>query len=497
MINRRLDLWLPTYALTTLSRLQARWRRRNQLTHILFLICDHFEPQHGISTDEQPFERLKTWEREYPLFQARCQAEFGASPMHTWFYPPHHGEQHLATLSKMVFEGLGEVELHYHHNNDTAEKLRKDLQSCIAMYNRWGLLLESGERPTPAFGFIHGDWALDNACGGDFCGVNDELTILQELGCWADFTMPSANRCQSRKINSIYYAEGNPNRSKSHDWGRNARVGLKDPAGLFLMQGPLGINWSAPGYPRIENASLTSTNWGRSDRIDKWLDCNIHVKGRPDWQFVKLHAHGAIERDFDALFGDAAYNMHKTLNERFNDGKKFRLHYVTARQAYNIAKAAEAGKQGDPSQWVDYQIKPQPNSFYVLSRRHDLFHCDAAHLIIRNIEPGAVAELKIRTGPIRRIVGMFSELHIAFQQGTLRIAMQLGAREVLIHADDTFCLLSVRGGTVSPNPENANQNLLRVTVGEECIIDFRVSVTGRVECGHSRIASGESLRESP
>jgi hypothetical protein len=186
---------------------------------------------------------------------------------------------------------------------------------------------------------VHGDWTLDNACNGPRCGVNGELSILRDLGCWGDFTMPSGNAAQTRKINSIYYAVDDPSRSKSHDWGVDARVGVADPRGFFLMQGPLGINWRAPGYPRIENASLTSSNWGRPDRIAAWLDCQVHVQGRPDWLFVKLHTHGAVERDFDALFGEKAYLMHQALNETCNDGRRYQLHYVTARRAYNLAKA--------------------------------------------------------------------------------------------------------------------------------------------------------------
>ena len=41
----------------------------------------------------------------------------------------------------------------------------------------------------------------------------------------------------------------------------------------------------------------------------------------------------------------------------FNDGTNFRLHYVTAREMYNIIKAAEAGKSGDPSAYRDFQIR--------------------------------------------------------------------------------------------------------------------------------------------
>jgi hypothetical protein len=40
--------------------------------------------------------------------------------------------------------------------------------------------------------------------------------------------------------------------------------------------------------------------------------------------------------------------MHEHLESVYNDGKNYVLHYVTAREMYNIVKAAEAGKSGDP-----------------------------------------------------------------------------------------------------------------------------------------------------
>ncbi len=424
ILKRRPDYWLPAYAMNTFARARARRARSSHLTHIMFLVCDHYEPQHAAKTPAQPAERVQTWLREYARFQARCAEAFGTSPLHTWFYPPHHGEEHLKALSQMVFDGLGEVELHYHHDGDTSETLRRDLIQTIDLYRCWGLLLESGAQPQTKFGFIHGDWALGNSGGGHFCGVNDELTILEELGCWGDFTMPSANHCQTRKINSVYYAEGNAQKPKSHDWGPDAEVNVTNQRGMWLMQGPLGINWGAPKYPRIENASLTSENWGRPDRIRKWLDSNVHVKGRPDWLFIKLHTHGAIERDFDALFGEKAFAMHKMLNEQFNDGEQFRLHYVTARQAFNIAKAAEDGKTGDPSQWLDYRIAKQPHSFYMLTVRHKLVSCTKDNICVGEIDCGtgenaSGATLSLAFGAVQEIEGVFSSATLDMAKRTL------------------------------------------------------------------------------
>jgi len=440
------------------------------LSHVILLVCDHFEPRHGIQREDQPAARLKVWHERYARFQERCRASFGASPVHTWFYPPHHGVEHLARLSEMVFDGLGEVELHYHHDGDTAETLRANLKAALAEYHRWGLLLESGERPRAAFGFIHGDWALNNSRSGKYCGVNDELTLLQELGCWGDLTMPSANDCQTRKINSIYYAVGNAQRPKSHDWGVDARVGRADPPGLFLMQGPLGINWRAPGYPRIENASLTSDNWGRPDRVRQWLDCHVHVKGRPEWLFVKLHTHGAIERDFDALFGEQAFEMQRTLNQQCNDGRRYRLHYVTARQAYNIAKAAEHGKQGNPSDWLDYLIRPQPHVFYTLDAPHDLKHCTQDRLLIERVAADQPVRLRTRVGPIKQLRGAITAVEINHAGKCVRIEAA-GATEVELQMDLAYRVVRVEGARLLDRVGGAAGSW-RLAVGPRCSIEY-------------------------
>lgn len=427
MPERRPDLWLPAYLAGAAARARARARRARRLTDVIFLICDHFEPRHGVEDSQQPFRRLQTWASEYARLQRRCREAFGTAPLHTWFYPPHHGNEHLASLADMVFAGLGEVELHYHHRDDTEATLRRALEQTLADYRRWGLLVESGMQPRQSFGFIHGDWALNNSRRGQLCGVNDEITILRELGCWADFTMPSGDVCQTRKINSIYYALSNARTPKGHDRGVDARVGLMDPGGLLMLQGPLAINWRAPRYPRIENASITTANWGRLDRIRKWLDCNIHVQGRPEWLFVKLHSHGAIDRDFDALFGERAWSMHRALNERYNDGRHYRLHYVTARQAYNIVKAAEHGERGNPSDFRDYRIPAPARALYALDVPHELVCCTDERLSVRALDTPREMTLRLSRGPLWQVSGALRA--ITLDRAHARLQLQAQALE--------------------------------------------------------------------
>src|SRR5205807_901208 len=92
---------------------------------------------------------------------------------------------------------------------------------------------------------------------------------------------------------------------------------------------------------------------------DRWIKAGIHVAGRPDRIFIKLHCHGAADgnrepllgTDFEALFSDA--------ESRFNDGARYRLHYLTAREMFNVIKATEAGVTGDVGGLRDY-ILPRP-----------------------------------------------------------------------------------------------------------------------------------------
>lgn len=65
----------------------------------------------------------------------------------------------------------------------------------------------------------------------------------------------------------------------------------------------------------------------------------------------------------DTLLGDAADAMFSHLETAYNDGERYVLHYVTAREVYNIIKAAEAGRSGNPNDYRDYLLPPPASSF--------------------------------------------------------------------------------------------------------------------------------------
>ena len=133
----------------------------------------------------------------------------------------------------------------------------------------------------------------------------------------------------------------------------------------MIIQGPLTLNWRRRKFglfPRIENSEISGTNPATKERIDLWIKQEIHIKGKEDWIFIKAHCHGTQEPDHGALLGKKADNMYSYLEKKYNDGIKFKLHYVTARECYNIVKAAESGESGKPNKYRNYTIKKYKSS---------------------------------------------------------------------------------------------------------------------------------------
>ena len=229
------------------------------------------------------------------------------------------------------------------------------LKEGVERYLSHGLLSRdpSGDA---RFGFVHGNWALDNSdTRGVNCGVDRELEVLRAAGCYADFTMPSApHPTQTRTVNSLYYALES-DEPKSHDTGIHAEVGcttaLRDQADqLLCVQGPLAPNFKRRKWgvlPRLENAELSGVNPPGIERFHLWRRQGISVRKQPNWVFIKLHTHAALERNMPAFLGDPAYKFHQSLAAELPEG--VRLHYVSARELVNLIHAAEDGHTGSPN----------------------------------------------------------------------------------------------------------------------------------------------------
>ncbi|MBW3622866.1 MAG: hypothetical protein KY468_05585 [Armatimonadetes bacterium] len=332
----------------------------------LFLcVVDHYEPQHGRASKALAMERLEDWIERYPKIAGAHRDSEGRVPAHGFFYPwDEYDEEEFVRLVELCRGGWGEIELHLHHRDDTEATLRQKIRDAVETYRRHGALSEWPDG-RPAFSFIHGDWALNNSRsdgGRNWCGVNDEIRLLQSEGCYADFTFPAWKQtAQPRMVNALYYAQSSPSHPKGHDRGEPARAGGPVPPGMLMVQGPLvPYAQKTDGSLRkgVDDGDLAATFRYRPERLDRWVRAGIHVQGKPDRVFIKLHSHGAPEANRDAMLGGDLDALFSDAESRYNDGTRYRLHYVSPREMFNVIRATVEGIEGSPGELRDYLLPP-------------------------------------------------------------------------------------------------------------------------------------------
>ena len=195
----------------------ASMRRRSPsyrgTRHVFFCVVDHFEPFWKNDDLATALKRVRRWRERYPPIAERWRDRGGRSARHTFFYPAEdyvRSPECVEMLAEITRLGAGDVEVHLHHDHDHSASLRATLGEYTRALRANHGLLHSDAAGRPVFAFIHGNWVLANSGRhGDGCGVDDELRVLDELGCYADFTLPSApHRSQPPVINRIYYAAG-------------------------------------------------------------------------------------------------------------------------------------------------------------------------------------------------------------------------------------------------------------------------------------------------
>jgi hypothetical protein len=345
--KKNINIWLFSYLKQVISA--PAKTDNNKPVHIMFCFVDHFEPTWNKADYNQEVIRVDTWMKRYRELASKHKDSNGRHPQHSFFYPEEeYRKEHLDKIAALCREGFGDVEIHLHHDNDTADGLRTKIEGFKKTLDSHGLLTKD-KNGNITYGFIHGNWALDNSRkDGRMCGINNELIVLKDTGCYADFTLPSApSDTQVRKINSIYYATDDPCKPKSHDTGVDVEAGKNQTGDLMIIQGPLTLNWKSRKWgflPRIENGEIASNCKPAEERVDLWIKQHIHVKGMPNWIFVKVHTHGCQEKHFETLLGEPTDKMFTYLETKYNDGKKYILHYVNAREMYDIIKALESGR---------------------------------------------------------------------------------------------------------------------------------------------------------
>lgn len=358
---RGLDRWAPA----ALFRTAAPVDLDAGPVHVFLAVCDHYEPEWGEPDRQTALGRVAEWRREYPRRLGAFRDVDGRPPRHTFFFPQdQYQPAYLDVLAELVAAGYGDVDVHLHHHDDTEAGLREKLAGFRdALFHRHGLLRRDPQTGRIVYGFIHGNWALCNSRrDGRWCGVDHELPILLDTGCYADFTFPSApSDTQPRTINSLYYAQDIPGRRAAHEFGGRATLG-REPAAdsLLMVQGPLLFDWGRRKWgllPRVENGDLLGNHPPSRARLELWLRAGVHVAGRPDWRFIKLHTHGCKPANQAMLLGEPFARFHADLAALHAQQPNFRYHYVSAWELAQLIHAAERGVR-DPAAVLDAAAAP-------------------------------------------------------------------------------------------------------------------------------------------
>jgi hypothetical protein len=366
--------WVPSYAWQRLTRKAPR-----NPVHLIFALADHFEP--AIVPDDgrarAPYaeqeKRLERWCREYPKLIAGWRDAEGRPFVHTYFYPAEQYDKgHLDRLAEHCHAGWGEVEIHLHHGTtrpDTAENLRRVLlqfrdtlafdHGCLSYDNGVGL---------PQYAFVHGNFALANSARGFACGVDEEMQVLAETGCYADMTLPTGafHPAQTSKINSLYECGLPLNQRAPHRQGRELGCGRTPRVFPLIVQGPLMLDFHRSGNKKtrmaaVENGALTPPNPPSLHRLKLWRQAGISVHGRPDWIFIKLHCHSMDPTQEPAVLGDPMRKFLRELVEGAQERSET-LHFTSAREMTNIILAACDGREGNPGDYRDYRLKRNHDS---------------------------------------------------------------------------------------------------------------------------------------
>jgi hypothetical protein len=358
---RTLHLWVPGYVASRLH--DGAHTQRSRTARVWVSIADHFEPWWRQPDDRTALERVRHWVRRWPHIARRHEDAGGHLPCYTFFYP---AEQYhpaaLDTLAQLAGMDIGDVEVHLHHDDDSEHAFVDRIGRFVDhLHARHGLLRRdaTGVR----FGFVHGNWALDNALpDGRFCGLDNEIGLLRRLGCYADFTLPSApSPAQTRIVNTIYWANDDSARPKSHDTGIPLTAHGPVAGDLLMIPGPLTVNlreWRRPLVPRLEIGELAGHCQVTRHRVALWRRVAPRIG---EDQFIKLFAHGAPEKNADPLLADDGV-LDRTLRYLAEDCRRSatQVFFVSA---WHMWVAIDAIRRGEhPVQCVDARRERLPHA---------------------------------------------------------------------------------------------------------------------------------------
>ena len=156
-------------------------------------VSDHFEPRWRRPSLDEGRRRVGRWVEEYPKLARRHADSFGRSPVRTLFFPwREYRPEHLDAIASVARDGLFDVQ-----STSTTKTTPPTTSAARSPTSpaRSTRATDSWARPVADRADHLGLHprqlgARQPHPDGIFCGVDDELSVLVEAGCYADLTLP-------------------------------------------------------------------------------------------------------------------------------------------------------------------------------------------------------------------------------------------------------------------------------------------------------------------
>ena len=282
----------------------------------------------------------------------------GRPPRHTFFYPVEEYEpEYLDALAGLCRAGLrrgrGPPAPRRRHGRRPAADAAASSRTTLA--DRHGLLsrdrADRRARPT-ASSTATGPWTTPARTAGGAASTTS-WTSCARPGCYADFTLPSAPSPTQTPQDQQHLLRGRrpaPARSRTTP-GRDVGDGPARPTAAAADPGAAACStggsrkWGL--LPRIENGCLQGSQ-PPTHRAARRSGCGRASRSRPGptGSSSSCTPTAADEANQPVLLGEPMVRFHEALADRPRRDPHFHFHYVTAREMYNLARAAEAGWAG-------------------------------------------------------------------------------------------------------------------------------------------------------
>ena len=236
--DKRLERWLGRWATqaayqsvrSAATQTVRRLPRMSGRRHLLFALCDHYEPLWGRRPDEVGQRARSRLGRGLPARSRRVPRRRRPPPAPQLLLP-RRGVPARATSTRSAgsrARGLGEVELHLHHDGDNAADARARSREYLGDVRRARPPVARPGRPGALrrSSTATGAWPTRGR-DGRWCGVDDELPLLLRHRLLRRLHVPvGARRVPARHRQPDLLAGRRPrSRARATSTGERARVG--------------------------------------------------------------------------------------------------------------------------------------------------------------------------------------------------------------------------------------------------------------------------------